>query len=236
MAELVYAPVVAVARAAFLGWGLRFDIEGARRIPARGPVILAANHVSLLDFLFVGLAARGSGRYVRFVTMAEAFRHPVAGALLRGMRHIPVDRGRTESRAGAYRFAERALAGGEAVGIFPEGRLGPDGDGTPLPFRRGAVRLAQATGAMLLPVGLSGGQELLTGVHRDLTRRGVPIGIRLGEPVRPAPDADPDEAGETLRRAVAALARDAAGACARLGALAARTGAGARPADRTASG
>ncbi len=209
MGDLVYPPVIATALAAFRLWDMRFEITGAERIPSGGPVILAANHVSFLDFLFLGLAARPSRRYVRFLTMAEAFRHPVGGPLLRGMHHIPVDRSRAESRAGAYRFAERALRGGEVVGIFPEGRIGP-GTGELLPFRPGAARLAAATGVAVLPMAVWGGQELWTAGHRRLTRRHAPIGIRVGRPVHVPPDGDPEPWSETIRDRVARLAGEAA--------------------------
>ena len=53
---------------------------------------MAINHIGYLDFTFAGLAARKSGRLVRFMAKQEVFGHRIAGPLMRGMRHIPVDR------------------------------------------------------------------------------------------------------------------------------------------------
>src|SRR3954470_4712858 len=117
--DLVYRPVVGATLAGF--WLMRWDIRttGLEHIPTRGPAIIAANHVGYLDFAFLGMGAHRRGRLVRFMAMKEAFGHWLGGPLLRGMRHIPVDR---EGDAGAsLRPALRALRAGEIVGIHPEG-------------------------------------------------------------------------------------------------------------------
>ena len=60
--DLVYPPVLGAGRLLFRALGLRATLEGDEHVPATGPVVLAANHVSFLDFLLVGLAARrGAG-------------------------------------------------------------------------------------------------------------------------------------------------------------------------------
>ena len=75
-------------------------------MPGTGPVLLAANHVSFLDFLLVGLAARRGDRLVRFLARHDVWHHPLAGPLMRG-RHVPVDR---QAPAAAYLRA-RSLPG-----------------------------------------------------------------------------------------------------------------------------
>ena len=55
----------------FRALDLRITVEGDEHVPAAGPVVLASNHVSFLDFLLVGLAARRSRRYVRFLAAAR---------------------------------------------------------------------------------------------------------------------------------------------------------------------
>ena len=92
VAEIVYPPVIGLALTMFRALGLRFDVSGAEHIPTSGGAVIASNHVSYLDFIFVGLAARPSRRYVRFMAKDAVFRHRVAGPLMRGMHHIPVDR------------------------------------------------------------------------------------------------------------------------------------------------
>src|SRR4051794_11783969 len=90
--ELVYPPGIGPALATFrvMGWDVR--PTGLEHIPARGPAIIAANHIGYLDFVFLGLGAHRRGRLVRFMAMKEAFGHWLGGPLLRNMRHIPVDR------------------------------------------------------------------------------------------------------------------------------------------------
>src|SRR3954447_21681250 len=117
MAEIVYPPVIATARSAFAAIRVRVDEAGGEHIPVRGGAVLASNHVSYLDFLFCGLAAQPSKRLVRVMAKKAGFDHKISGPLMRGMKHIPVDRA---AGAGAYSTAVKALAGGEIVGVFPE--------------------------------------------------------------------------------------------------------------------
>ena len=92
MADRVYPPVIAAARAAFVGLGLQFSITGAENVPREGGAVMAINHTGWLDFTFAGLAAHPAGRLVRFMAKESIFEAPVAGPLMRGMKHIPVDR------------------------------------------------------------------------------------------------------------------------------------------------
>ena len=71
--ELVYPPVIGAARVLFRALGLRLDVQGSEHVPLDGPVVLASNHVSFLDFLLVGLAARSSRRNVRFLARHDVW-------------------------------------------------------------------------------------------------------------------------------------------------------------------
>src|SRR5688500_2121230 len=97
--EPVYRPVIALAKGGFQGLGIRFDITGAENVPASGGAVMAINHTGYLDFTCAGLAAQPAGRMVRFMAKKEVFDHKVAGPLMRGMKHIAVDR---VSGAGSY--------------------------------------------------------------------------------------------------------------------------------------
>jgi 1-acyl-sn-glycerol-3-phosphate acyltransferase len=164
---------------------------------------MASNHVSHLDFIFVGLGARPSKRLVRFMAKQGVFEHPVAGPLMRGMKHIPVDR---EAGAASYAQALRMLRDGEVVGVFPEATISRSFQ--PKEFKTGAVRLARAARTPLIPVALWGTQRLWTYDDRSsLTQRGVPIEVWIGPPVDAA--GDQHEATERLRRAVVALLDEA---------------------------
>jgi 1-acyl-sn-glycerol-3-phosphate acyltransferase len=177
--DLVYPPVVAAARASFRALGLQIRVLGAEHVPTSGSAVLASNHVSHLDFIFAGLAADPSGRYVRFMAKKSIFAHRVAGPLMRGMHHISVDRAHG---AESFQEALTALGAGEVVGIFPEATISRTFE--PKEFKTGAVRLALAGDAPIVPVALWGTQRLWTYDERStLKQRGVPITIRVGEPM-----------------------------------------------------
>ena len=90
--EIVYPPVIGFAKTMFRVLDLKIQVDGAEHVPSTGGAVLASNHVSYLDFTFVGYGARANGRLVRFMAKESVFRHPVSGPLMRGMHHIPVDR------------------------------------------------------------------------------------------------------------------------------------------------
>jgi 1-acyl-sn-glycerol-3-phosphate acyltransferase len=180
--ELVYRPVLGVARALFAFQGLRFTVRGAEYVPRAGGAVLAINHVGYFDFTYAGLAARPSGRLVRFMAKAEVFAHPVAGPLMRGMRHIPVDR---KAGAASYRAALQALKDGEILGVFPEATISMSFELKE--FKTGAVRMAAATGVPIVPTVIWGSQRVWTkGRSRRLGRSKIPIHIYVGEPIKVA--------------------------------------------------
>lgn len=108
--ELAYRTTIALGRAALRAVDLRVRLEGAGNVPRTGPAILVADHVSFLDFLLVGLAARPAGRYPRFLARHEVWHHPVARPFMTAMRHLPVDR---TAPAAAYLRARSLLHAGE---------------------------------------------------------------------------------------------------------------------------
>ena len=183
--ELVYPTVTAAARVMFRALDLRITVEGDEHVPTSGPVVLAATHGSFLDFALVGLAARRSRRRVRFLTRYDVWRTPLVGPLMDAMGHVPVDR---TAPAAAYLTARSMLRAGEAVGVFPE--AGVSTSYTVRPLMPGAVALARATGAPLLPVAIWGPQRILSaGVPPDL-HRGRPVSLRVGEPLDVPPGED----------------------------------------------
>lgn len=181
--ELVYPAAAGAARLVFRALGLRIEVDGAEHVPPAGPVVLASNHVSFLDFTLVGLAA--SPRRVRFLTRHDAFGHWAAGPFMRAMRHVPVDR---EAPAAAYLASRRLLASGEAVGIFPEAGISQAYDVREL--MPGAVALALETGAPLVPIALWGPQRIATARRPLDLRRRRPVSIDVGAPLRLAPGTD----------------------------------------------
>lgn len=193
--EWVYRPVIRVALTLFRVLGFRFDVRGLEHLPPDGGAVLAANHVSYFDFMFVGYAAHLRGRrLVRFMAKKSVFDHPVSGPLMRGMHHIPVDR---SAGAGAYRHALRALHDGELIGIFPEQTISRSF--VPRALKSGAARLALESGAPLIPVVVWGGHRVWTTARRPVFRRRVPVSIWIGEPL-------PVAAGDTAADVTARLA------------------------------
>ncbi len=193
--DSVYRVVVALFRGLFRLLGLRFDIRGAEHLPEDGPGVLASNHLSYLDFTFVGLAAGRRRRLVRFMAKQATFTHPVAGPLMRAMGHIPVDRA---SGAAAYRRAAHRLAAGELVGVFPEATISRSF--TLKSFKLGAATLAVWEQVPLIPVVLWAPQRTFTVDRRYSLQRGKTIMVLVGEPLRPGPDADRGEVDGELRR------------------------------------
>ncbi|MBB5935410.1 lysophospholipid acyltransferase family protein [Streptomyces zagrosensis] len=190
MAELVYPPVIGMARTMFKALDLRFDIQGTENIPRRGGAVLVSNHIGYLDFVFAGLTTRPAKRLVRFMAKESVFRHKVSGPLMRAMKHIPVDR---KQGIDAYRHAVQSLRSGEIIGVFPEATISESF--TLKGFKSGAARMAQEASVPLLPIALWGTQRLWTKGHkRDLGRHHFPITVRVGEPM----DADPSEPADSI--------------------------------------
>jgi 1-acyl-sn-glycerol-3-phosphate acyltransferase len=179
MRDLVYPPVIGVARGLFGALGLRFTIEGSQHVPRIGGGVIASNHVSYLDFALLGYGALPADRYIRFMAKESVFRHRISGPLMRGMHHIPVDRA---AGSGAFKAALGALKSGELVGVFPEATISRSF--LLKEFKPGAVKLAQAAGVPLVPSVVWGGQRIFTkGRPKDFRRRGKAITVAFGEPI-----------------------------------------------------
>jgi 1-acyl-sn-glycerol-3-phosphate acyltransferase len=136
--------------------------RGVSNIPTEGGVILAANHLSVVDSIVVPMVCP---RPVYYLAKAEYFQHRILGPLLTGLNNIPVNRTGGREALLAIDAAVPVLKAGNVLGIHPEGTRSPDGRlhrGRP-----GTVKLALDTGATIVPVGLIG------------TDRIQPIGARL---------------------------------------------------------
>ncbi len=189
--EPVYAATVLGGRVLLRALDLRVRAQGAEHVPATGPVVLVANHVSFPDFVFVGRALP-PGRRVRFMCRHDIWGNPLLARAMDAMDHIPVDRA---TPASAYLKARRLLDDGQAVCVFPEG-----GISTALTVRAlmpGAVALARETGAPLVPVTLWGGQRLWPQrqalgdpLPRPVLSRGRLVDVHVGVPWAVPPDAD----------------------------------------------
>jgi 1-acyl-sn-glycerol-3-phosphate acyltransferase len=181
-------PVYGVARNALLPplhYGIKWTIEGAHKIPVRGPVILASNHISYLDPLVLAYLADRRHRKVRFLAKAELFDKRGLGPALRAIHQIPVARGTTDA-AGSLTHAEAALARGECVTVFPEGTISLDLE--PMAGKSGTARLAATSGVAVTPVGLWGTHRILFKGRKPKWRWGIAEVVVVGDPVKVGPD------------------------------------------------
>jgi 1-acyl-sn-glycerol-3-phosphate acyltransferase len=204
MRDITYPVVITTAKTLFKVLGMRFQMSGTEHIPAQGGAVLAANHISYVDFIFDGLAAQPSKRLVRFMAKKEAFDHPVGGPLMRSFHHIEVDRDAGEQ---SYRTAVEYARSGEIVGIFPEATISRSFEVKEL--KTGAVRMAAEAGVPLIPMVTWGTQLLKTKDHEsDIRGRGKTIGLHVGEPLHVTGE-DPVAETEQLREAMSGLLDEA---------------------------
>jgi len=195
VAELVYPPVISLFKALWKGLDIQFEFEGQDNLPRKGGAVIASNHVSYLDFAFIGTGALHLKRYIRFMAKKGAFDNKIAGPLLRGMKHISVDR---DNGGASFVAALRALRDGVGVGIFPEATISTSFEIKGM--KSGAVRLAMGANVPVIPVVIWGSQRIWTkGVPKDFRRKSVPVHIVYGEPINFTKDQNLEEA-ETLLR------------------------------------
>jgi 1-acyl-sn-glycerol-3-phosphate acyltransferase len=128
---------------------LRFRARGVEHVPKRGPALFVVNHQSFLDPMMVGIPL---SRPVRFLARDTLFRQALAGAFLRKVYAIPVNRDSASSTT--IRQAASQLQQGFFVGIFPEGTRSTNGEIAAL--KPGFIALVRRSDAPIIPVGLAG--------------------------------------------------------------------------------
>jgi 1-acyl-sn-glycerol-3-phosphate acyltransferase len=142
---------------------------------------------------------------VRFLAKKEIFDHKVAGPVMRGMKHIPVDRQKDPARA--LDLAIDALRRGEVIGTFPEATI--NRSFVPLKGKTGTVRMAQASGAQIIPLAVWGAHRILTKGRPRNFQRGVAITVNIGTPIDVDPTEDPRVATLRLMNAIRDLVDEA---------------------------
>jgi 1-acyl-sn-glycerol-3-phosphate acyltransferase len=159
----------------------RPSIHGRDRLPKTGPAILASNHQAIADSLFLPLMVP---RKVLFVTKLDAFSSGgVWGAITRWIctvaGQIPIDRSNSRAARAALDTSERLLGEGNVLGIYPEGTRSPDG--RVYRGKTGVVRIAAASGAPVVPVGIVGTRDV-NPIGSAIWRFGK-VRVVLGEPM-----------------------------------------------------
>jgi 1-acyl-sn-glycerol-3-phosphate acyltransferase len=159
----------------------RPQITGGENIPLTGGAILASNHLSLVDSIFLPLLL---SRPVTFAAKSEYFTgtslgQRFAGAYMRATKQLSVERASTRSAQDTLQAALDLLKAGELFGIYPEGTRSPDG--RLYRGRTGVGWLALASGLPVIPVAMVGTDRVLPPGHSIPSLRRV--GVRVGKPL-----------------------------------------------------
>jgi 1-acyl-sn-glycerol-3-phosphate acyltransferase len=179
----------------------RLRIIGQERIPRQGAAVLVSNHVTFVDWLIISASSQ---RPIRFVMHHQFLKIPLTGRLFRDAKVIPIAGAKENAEVldAAFDQIAEALAEGELVCLFPEGKLTLDGELSP--FRRGIERIIATTPVPVLPMSLNG----LWGSRFSRQREGKkPLGklwsritLRVGAVLAPA-----EVSAERVEREVRAL-------------------------------
>ncbi|HVA59994.1 MAG TPA: lysophospholipid acyltransferase family protein [Mycobacteriales bacterium] len=173
---IVKAILTPILRLLFRPW-----VEGLENVPTDGPVILASNHLSFSDSIFLPLVVP---RRITFLAKSDYFtgrsvRGRLTASFFRGVGQVPVDRSGGRASDAALRTALRILAKDELLGIYPEGTRSPDG--RLYRGKTGVARMALEAGVPVIPVAMIDTFEVQPpGKVIPKIRR---IGVRIGEPL-----------------------------------------------------
>lgn len=156
-------------------------VEGLENIPAKGGAILASNHLSFSDSIFLPLVLP---RRITFPAKMEYFTGPgikgrLTAAFFRGVGQIPIDRSGGRASQAALNSGLKVLGRGELFGIYPEGTRSPDG--RLYRGKTGVARMALEAGVPVIPVAMIGTEKAQpTG---QVVPKVMRIGVRIGAPL-----------------------------------------------------
>jgi 1-acyl-sn-glycerol-3-phosphate acyltransferase len=175
----------------------RPNVKGLDRVPARGGVLLASNHLSFADSVVIPVVVP---RKVVFLAKSDYFtgsgvKGAVSRAWFEGLGMLPVDRDDSKAALASLDTALEVLGRGDAFGIYPEGSRSRDG--RLYRGRTGVAHLALTAGVPVVPVGLIG-TDRLQPVGSRLPRR-VKVTVTFGEPIEVAGEYDGVPLGRARR-------------------------------------
>ncbi|HET7900639.1 MAG TPA: lysophospholipid acyltransferase family protein [Candidatus Nanopelagicales bacterium] len=175
--EVAHTVIPPVAKAIW-----RPRVEGLANIPATGPVLVAANHLSFVDSVVLPVVVP---RKVVFLAKEDYFTGTgpkgwLTRAWFEGLGMVPVDRDNTTSAIASLDIALEVLGRGEAFGIYPEGARSRDG--RLYRGRTGVAQLAITSGAPILPVGLIGTEDIQP-IGSSMPKL-AKVTVRFGTPIR----------------------------------------------------
>ncbi len=158
----------------------RIRVEGVANVPATGPAIIAANHRSFLDSVFIPLVVRR--RRVTYLAKADYFKSWKTAWFFKAIGQISTERDGGRRSQESLEIALDVLREGKLLGIYPEGTRSPDGylhRG-----RTGVARLTLAAGVPVIPCAVIGTEEVMPKAAK-MPRLGgrLKIEVRFGKPL-----------------------------------------------------
>lgn len=135
----------------------RVEIINAGKIPVDGPVVICANHNTMLDMFFLGYRLK---RWIHWMAKEELFKNPVLAFLILKLGGFPVKRGKGD--VSSIKTAYRLLEKGKIVGIFPHGHRFKAGKADTLRIKSGAAMIAANSGASIVPAAVLGNYKLFS--------------------------------------------------------------------------
>lgn len=184
----------------------RITVTGLDHVPRTGGAVVTWNHHGHLDIIgAVWGIYRQLGRQPRILAKQELWRSRWTRWVMQFVQAVPVERAPGTDRTRSLHAAIEALRGGAIVALAPEGTISSSFE--LLPFRSGAVRMAQEAGVPIVPSAGWGSHRLVTSDHGLSLRRGsrIAVSVAYGEPIHVGPDDDIAEATARLRAATEQL-------------------------------
>jgi 1-acyl-sn-glycerol-3-phosphate acyltransferase len=159
----------------------RPSVEGAENIPVNGAAILASNHLSFSDSIFLPLCMK---RRLTFLAKAEYFtgrgvKGRLTAGFMKGVGQVPIDRSGGRASEAALRKGLEILREGDLLGLYPEGTRSPDG--RLYRGKTGIARMALEAGVPVIPVAMINTFDIQP--QGKIMPRVMRVGIRIGEPL-----------------------------------------------------
>lgn len=189
---------------------LDIQVKGSEHLPAPGPIenkarkpipgqgaVIAVTHFGYLDFVLASMVMwRHAKVQMRYLVHKGAANHWFAGPVISAAGHVIVD---NSAGRDAYLQAVEKLRAGEYIAILPE--AGVSRSFTVRECKTGAARMAAEAGVPIVPISVWGAHRLMTRGHgfKPFKSWRMPIRVRIGEQLNPAPDSDPLVETENLR-------------------------------------
>jgi 1-acyl-sn-glycerol-3-phosphate acyltransferase len=184
------------------------DWRGGESIPKSGRLIVASNHVSYLDVLFLTHFLYRNGRAPRYIGKEGVFKVPLIGKFVLAAGMVPVAR-ESKDASKALDHALRLLEMGHCVGVYPEGTLTRDPQGWPMVAKTGLARLAIVSHTPIIPIAQWGSQIVMPTYEKKIKFfPRTPIKVLVGKPLDLSSWYGKENDPEALREATAFVMRE----------------------------